>query len=213
MKLEDVKLGLGMPHTDRYYMVEFVHSFFLLERNIDLTYLVPSLCGPTDVLRNHLVRAASSQKCTHLWMADTDQIYPQNTLTRLLERSIEGDLDAVTAKVHRRYPPYDPIMFRGEHPAFKNVPDEEWKKGGLIEVDATGCGSILYNMRVFEKIPFPWFEFKLEEGPPLGEDIYFCVKMREAGFRIFVDCDLKVGHLATLPITEESYWAYKFARD
>jgi len=211
MDLDKVRLAVAMPHTDRSYMSEFTDSFFCLERPMDCVFLRPSMCGPLDILRNHLVTTAGSQKCTHLWMADTDQVYPWDTLVRLLEH----DLDAVACKVHRRYPPYDPIMFRGKHPLFKNVPDEEWKKGGLIEVDATGSGSIMYNMRVFKEIKPPWFEFHLQDPgkPPLGEDIFFCTKLKKAGFKIYVDCDIKVGHLATLAITEESYWAYKFARD
>jgi GT2 family glycosyltransferase len=73
----------------------------------------------------------------------------------------------------------------------------------------------MYSMEVFKKIKPPWFEFHLQDPgkPPLGEDIFFCTKLKAAGYKIFVDCDIKVGHLATLPITEESYWAYKFARD
>jgi len=104
-------------------------------------------------------------------------------------------------------------MFKGKHPNFKLIPDDIWKKGGLVEVDAVGAGSILYDMEVFKNIEPPWFEFHLEEGPPIGEDIFFCDKLRAAGYKIYVDCDIKVGHLSTAVITEESYWAYKFAQD
>lgn len=171
-------------------------------------YIKPNGKGPIDTIRNELVRNAQSVGCTHLWMADTDQIYPQDTLIRLLHHK----LDVVSGKVHRRYPPYDPLLLRGELHAFQPVPEEEWKQGGLVEVDATGCGSIIYNMKVFEAIKDPWFEFLTDDPDPVGEDVFFCCKLKDAGFKIFVDCSIEIGHLNMGIIMEESYWAYKYSQ-
>ena len=207
-EFSDIKLGIGIPSTERIYMAEFVDSFYCVSRPIDVAYIKPSGKGPIDIIRNELVRYARTLECTHLWMADTDQIYPRDVLLRLLRHR----KDVVGAKVHRRYPPYDPLLLRGVMHDFNPVPEEEWKGGGLVEVDATGCGSILFSMKVFETVEDPWFEFLAHETDPVGEDVHFCCKLKEAGYKIFVDCSIEVGHLNMGIITEESYWAYRYTQ-
>jgi hypothetical protein len=203
--LDKIKLGIALPNTSETYPSKFVDSFCAITKPKHL-YIRPSSQGPIDTVRNDLVLLALMNECTHIWMADTDQVYPQDVLMRMLEH----DKDIIAAKVHRRRPPYDPILYRGTLDNFTNVPDEEWSKGGLIEVDATGFGSVLIKMTVFESIERPWFVFDLHNHQePVGEDIGFYVKARKEGFRVWVDCSIKIGHLATMVITEESYLAFK----
>ena len=207
---EGIRVAVAVPSTERTFLAEFSDSFFALSRPMNSVYIRPKGAGPLDHIRNELIMVAQQMQCTHIWMADTDQIYPQDTLIKLLS----SDLPVVAAKVHRRYPPYDPILLRGDHGNYKAVPEDEWKAGGLIKVDATGCGSILYKMEVFDQVPMPWFEFHLEDTVnPIGEDVDFCQKLGRAGVPIHVDCDVKVGHMAMNVITEEAYWAYKFSQN
>jgi len=205
--LSKVKLAIALPHTQDTYPSEFVDSFCQITKPAHL-YLKPSGGGPIDAIRNDLVQKAMMCDCTHIWMTDTDQVYPQDTLMRLLEH----DKKIVAAKVHRRTAPYDPILLRGNINNYDIVSDEEWSKDGgqLIEVDATGFGSVLLDMEVFETIARPWFVFDLYNwDTPLGEDVGFYIKAKEAGYRVWVDCSIKVGHLSRMAITEESYFAYK----
>lgn len=206
-----IRLGVGLPETSSHFHSQFVDSFFCIHRPVNTVYLRPLSCGPIDAVRNELVDLALLEGCTHLWMCDTDQVYPQDALTRLLAH----DLPIVAAKVHRRGPPYDPILLRGVRDHFKPVPEAEWAKGGLVEVDATGCGSVLVKIEVFKRLTRPWFRFELngDGKKDVGEDVGFYIAARQAGYRIFVDCDCKVGHLATFTITEESYWAYRNNRE
>jgi len=209
--LSKVKLGVALPNVQDTYPSQFVDSFCRITKPSHL-YLKPTGGGPIDAVRNDLVLKAMACDCTHIWMTDTDQVYPQDTLMRLLEH----DVDIIAAKVHKRYPPYDPILFRGTIDNFDSVPDEEWSKDGgqTVEVDATGFGSVLINMEVFEKIERPWFNFDLYNfDSPVGEDIGFYLKAREAGFRVFVDCSIKIGHLVRMVVNEESYFAYKEVLD
>ena len=205
--LSKITLGIALPNTSDTYPSKFVDSFCAITKPAHL-YLRPTANGPIDAVRNDLVLLALMHKCTHIWMTDTDQVYPQDVLMRMLEH----DKDIIAAKVHRRKPPYDPILYRGTLDNYTNVADKEWMDGGLIEVDATGFGSVLIKMSVFESIPKPWFVFDLYNyKEPVGEDIGFYVKAKKEGFRIWVDCSIKIGHLSTLVITEESYFAYKYS--
>jgi GT2 family glycosyltransferase len=69
---------------------------------------------------------------------------------------------------------------------------------GLFEVDFTGFHWILIKRGVFEKIEYPWFQPITKK---IGENIYFpsedigwSMRAREAGFKIMVDPECKIGH-------------------
>jgi len=132
----------------------------------------------------------------YLLMLDTDQVYPVDTLTKLLSHKV----DVCGVRVHRRWMPFDPIFLRGEIGKYESVSEEEAYSGDLIEIDATGTGCLLFDMKVFDKIEKPWFAFDQVDGKPIGEDIYFCSKARKAGLRIFVDTSIEVGHLTTVEV-------------
>jgi hypothetical protein len=136
---------------------------------------------------------------------DTDQIYPVNTIPRLLSHR----LPIVGCMVHRRYPPFDPIMLKGKPGEYYGADD--WKPGDLVEVDATGAGCLMFDMKVFRAMPRPWFKFRrLEEtSEGIGEDIGFCCDLKAAGYKIYVDTALECGHLTTLCVNRQTHQLYK----
>lgn len=73
-------------------------------------------------------------------------------------------------------------------------------KKGLLEVDAVGFGCVLINMEVFRKMKKPYFQYTAE----MGEDIYFCMKARKAGFKIYCDTNIVIGHLRPPEPSDES---------
>lgn len=200
-----IKLGIAIPLTDDKCYSSFFDSFVLLDKP-PFTYIRPMGYAPIDKVRNDLVRQALECKCTHLLMMDSDQVYPSDTITKLLTH----DLDVVSAKVHRRYPPFDGLLYRGTIGEYEFVPDEEIVNNKLIEIDATGCGCIMYKTEVFKNIPEPWFEFsKNQHGKDVGEDIGFCHKLREAGYKIFTDTTIDISHLSLLSVNWGTYKLYK----
>jgi hypothetical protein len=62
--------------------------------------------------------------------------------------------------------------------------------GHLQKVDATGGGAMLIRKEVFDKIQPPWFEPEFD----LGTDIQICKKVAEAGFTIWCDTSVQIGH-------------------
>lgn len=205
--MSKVRLGIGVPLVDDKVHSQFLDSWIKMERP-DFIYLRPDHRGPIDELRNRLTTQALDMGCTHIIMMDTDQEYPVDTITKLLAR----DLDAVGAVVYRRYPPFDPIMYRRESTqGYCHVPEEEMFSGDLVEVDATGCGCLMFKTKVFFDIPQPWFEFMPIDGDfaKMGEDIGFCAKLRKAGYKIFVDTSIEVEHLALMSINRSGFEIYK----
>jgi len=204
------KLGIALPIAGRLQDKDFWLSFFNMKLPANSTLLVPSkeiYDFKSDIagIRNDLVAQALEHGCSHLLMMDTDQIYPPDAANRLLAH----EKDVVGAQVHRRYPPFAPIMYRGRIGEYKYVPDEEMYSGKLVEVDATGCGCVLYNTGVFLHTDQPWYQLGRQNGRPVGEDIFFHDKLRSSGYRIYVDTSVEVGHISTFVVNKSTYELFK----
>lgn len=194
MRLSNTKIGIGIPLSFHMVPSAFFDSFIAMEKP-DFTFFRTNT-GPIEQMRNNLVADALGAGCTHLLMLDTDQQYPPDTLTRLLShRKL-----AVGARIRRRYPPFDNLMFRGTVGEYQ--PIQGWTPGDLVEVDATGTGCMLFDMMVFRRTKAPWFETKTRNHKPVGEDFVFCAKLRALGIPIFVDTGLYVHHLTQFGITD-----------
>jgi len=207
--MENIKLGIGLPLTDEKVYAQFLDSWINMDIPLgEWVYLRPQFRGPIDQVRNYLVEDALNWGCTHLLMIDTDQLYPPDTVKRLLAH----DLDIVGAKVYRKYPPYDPILVRGSIPVFTHVSDEECESGELVEVDSTGTGCILFKTEIFLNVERPWFKWDMPEfdgvAVMVGEDFYFCDKAKKAGYKIYVDTSLEVNHLALMEVNYSAYKIY-----
>jgi hypothetical protein len=66
------------------------------------------------------------------------------------------------------------------------------------EVAYTGLGFTLIKKGVFEKMEYPWFEPRKHEiGKMVDysmEDVSFCLRSKELGFRVYIDPMVIVGH-------------------
>lgn len=204
-------LAIGFPLVNDEVPVPFFLSYETMNKPDKYTLLVPKFPhGPwncnIDEARESIVWQALQKGASHLLFCDTDQTYPPDTINKLASHEV----DVCGVLVHRRWPPFDPIMFRGKFPRYEHVSDEEMFSGNLVEVDATGTGCLLINMKIFDSIKDPFFkldEHKEESGitRTVGEDFYFFRKIKDAGIKAFVDTSVKVGHLSTIEINEVFY--------
>ncbi len=206
----EIRLAIGVPCSFPSVPASFFHSYALMNKPAH-TYIHANN-GHIDDLRNNIVERALYEGVTHLIMMDVDQVYPPETIKKLLAHN----LPVVGCRVHRRYPPFDSLMMRIEKVdentnAYISVDD--WEDGELVEVDATGGGCVMFNMDVFRALKYPWYETKLQEnGNVLGEDIHLCQKIQKAGFKIFVDSAIEVGHLTTMVVNGATNRLYRCAK-
>lgn len=196
------KLAVGIPIINEMVETLFLYSMMLMDFPSYNLYYPKSQYHPGDMAkaRNDIARSALNDGCTHLIFLDTDQVYHDQDLVRTM---IAHRKDIVGAKVHRRWPPFEPILNRGgEH-----VPDPEISRGGLVPVDATGAGCIMIRTKVFADLEYPWFKIERDkyENVTCGEDIYFCRKAKLAGYELFVDCDANIGHLTMMEVNTPFY--------
>ena len=213
-----VRLGIAEPLTDDMVYAHFHFSFINTLTNymsylygkgedVAIDFLTPKYPGQIDAIRNGLVMQAQMFGCTHILFMDTDQVYSD---PEMIQKMLAHDKPVVGAKVHRRYPPFDPLLLRGEPGHLYSVPDQEIEAGGLVDVSATGCGCILYDMEIFQKIKHPWFELSVGEyGQIIGEDVGFCTKLIEHGYKVLVDCSIDIKHLSLLAVDWGTHKLYK----
>jgi len=158
--------------------------------------------------RNLIAQKALELGCTHILFCDDDHIFPADTAVRLLEH----DVDIVGALAFKRRPPYDPCIFnaiKNEQTNELNMVHEVSIKQGLQEVTAIGFAFVLIKVEVFQKLEFPWFVYgdkslgiMVAQGG-IGEDMSFCVRARNAGFKVYCDTDLIVAHIGDQQIVDE----------
>lgn len=130
-----------------------------------------------------------------LWI-DSDMRFPKDALQILLSRKLP--IVGVNATT-RRFPVLPTALdYDQETKDLVKVTSKD--KTGLEEVLGLGFGMVLIRKEVFQKVEKPWFWFEqTDKGGTIGEDIYFCVKAFDKGFKTVLDHDLSkhIRHIGT----------------
>lgn len=156
--------------------------------------------------RNGLVAEFLDTDCEWAWFVDTDMVFAPDTLDRLVDRAHETGysiVGALCAMVGSSRP--IPNLFYDSRDGMFDSPVDYPE--GPTPVAATGTGCVLIHRNVFEAIrrdrtdgDWAWFNTDIRPDPVtgkpmmLGEDLTFCLRARESGFGVLVDCDIEVGH-------------------
>jgi len=155
------------------------------------------LRGGCDIVgsRTWLVKKAIEMKGSHILFVDHDMFFAPDTLKKM----IDADKDIIGGQYNfRQFPLRSTNIPEGTEPTDgeyrvdpKDLPKEPFKCLTL------GTGLLLIKLSVFEKIPEPWFMFGRNAGGELvqGEDTYFCVQARKAGFDVWTDPAIFVKHI------------------
>lgn len=159
--------------------------------------------------RAELCLDAMREKCTHVLFIDSDMRFPHDMIERLLQH----DLDIVATNCARRRMPTGPTAQiykeNGERELVYTMPETT----GLQEVGSVGMGVMLIKANVFAKLAEPWFEtpWRHDKRGYIGEDVFFCKKAREAGFKIWIDHDVskEIGHIGMFEFKHDHTWVMR----
>lgn len=199
------KVAVGIPLSWTHCPSDFFFSYAMMEKPAGYQ-LIRASSGPIDTMRNLICRKALELHCTHLIFLDADMVYPEDTITRLLNH----DLDIVGALCFKKVPPFDPTLLVGE--PYRATTLRDYPENEVIEVIGTGTACFLFNLNVLEDVPYPWFQFgKTPQGRPIGEDIGFCYKAREAGYKVHVDTGIKTEHITLVRVGEGMHKFHRWA--
>lgn len=167
-----------------------------------------------DDLRNVALAQAMQDGFTHVLFLDADMLHPDDLFARILkyvDRTI-----VVSGFYTQRHHPFAPVALRdrtlhesGRFSTYKHDDDyRDVDADGLRDEDAVGMGCCLIPLAIVRALgPAPWFEYKigLDGFHTVSEDMPFCERVKDAGFRICLDPTISCGHLFTDFATEQ-HW-------
>jgi hypothetical protein len=87
--------------------------------------------------------------------------------------------------------------WREETGLYHPILPDEWLNGndGLIEVDATGAAFHIVSTECLANLgPDPYTPMINPHGGYFGEDMSFCKRVRNAGYKVELDTGLTIGH-------------------
>jgi len=185
----------GSPEKETNVCLQHCFSY-MTHKNVK-TAFNPQTGSSIARNRNEGVEEAKKAGAKFLMFIDDDMIFDADWVHRLMNH----DKDIVTGLTVKKDYPHTPNVRRlGKDGLLDTTPP--LRDGGLVWLDACGTGFLLINMKVFEKIPKPYFCFPpTDKGTVEGEDYYFCSQARKFGFSIWADMDMHVGHLGKYPFS------------
>jgi hypothetical protein len=147
---------------------------------------------PVDIFNNEL-------ECNKIIFIDSDIVWTKEDLKKI----IESDKDFIVGT----YVLTDTVnssVREINSEVFMTVNELKNKKE-IFEIHSSGLGFMSCSFNAIKNIEYPWFDVEetiVSEGnkkyqKTIGEDIYFFNKIKNAGYKIFADPSIKVGHIKT----------------
>lgn len=165
--------------------------------------------------RNWIVRQfLETTTADWLWMLDDDMTFEPDTLDALLTNAhtekapIIGGLCFGVNDGQLFTTLYD--LTRDDDGRVCTVRYDTFPTDAMFQVAATGAACLLIHRDVLEKIgtrggPYPWFQETDLNGEPCGEDVTFCLRAGQAGYPIWVNTGVEIGHQKTYVLTHAMY--------
>jgi len=177
-------ISVCMPTGGSIKTATVISLIKLFQARNDLEFLTQT----SSILHENRNRLVEKAKGSHVLFIDSDIVFEPEMLSQLLQR----DKDVIGALYYARKLPKTPTC--------KKLAEgfEIWEKeGDLITCAGVGTGFLLIKKSVFRKLKRPYFFWEHKENGDFdyGEDMYFCRKAREEGFKIYLDPTITVGHL------------------
>ena len=164
--------------------------------------------------RDDLARYAMKEGFDYVLWLDSDMIFPEDFHERMFKTLTENNLDILSGIYYKRKPPYSPVIFNKmqlkgkiwDYSWLEDVPDS------LFEVGACGFGCVLLKTEVLMSVQLKhgYLFHPMQNG---GEDVAFCVRARDCGYKIMCDPTIVCGHVGNVVITDTLYKQYRSLSD
>lgn len=193
---------VGIPHTGTFHADFVQYTLFgmkLVGQGTNIAFLGQAL---THIARENLAFKCKSEMYNWLLFIDSDMIVPGDLIERWFPKI--GQYGIICAPAFKRFTPHTPCFYEEvsvDKGMIKIIPFKDWPKDKMFEAQASGASCMMISTEVFHKMSPPYFY----PYPTTGEDITFCIKAREAGFKVWIDPTVRIGHLSTRPVYEEDY--------
>lgn len=207
------KILIAVPCMDQL-SAQFAHSLATLtsygieDTQISVWFNLGSLIYSS---RDQIAKKAIQDEADLVMWFDSDMVFGPDTMRRLLGH-IDNGADMVTGVYYRRTAPYSPVLFRTmdlneegtafDFDEFDEIPAEPF------EVAACGFGCVLMRTEIFVSV-FSKYEQMFTPILTCGEDIAFCWRARQCGYKILADPSIRLGHVGYTVIMKEFFENYQ----
>lgn len=205
-----MKVFIAVPSMDTLPAL-FCQSLALLKRAGDtqVGFEVGSLVYNA---RNNLARQAIKAEADYVLWLDSDMVFSPDLLLRMMKVVEDNGLDFLTALCFRRKPPYTPCLFDklevrqdgkgANYTALMSVPD------GLFEVGGCGFAGVLMNTEILLSVAAKFEGRMFDPMPGFGEDVAFCWRARQCGYKLYCDSSIEMGHVGSCVVTRGYFEAF-----
>jgi hypothetical protein len=169
--------------------------------------------GGSYIVQNRNVLCSKFLESDSEWMLmmDTDMVFPPDMIERMLKYADPVERPILSALYFTSlYGKWLPVWLV-EDDAGLPIPFIDIELGEVYELHSTGMGFIMIHRTVLEKMlaeatdPWPWYAHDiLEDGQHAGEDVTFCVRARNLGYKIH-GLAYPLVHMKTQPIDWYSF--------
>ena len=193
------KTLIAVPCLDWMY-TDFVEAWANMEKpeGTAFTFIKNTLIYNA---RNLIARQAVENGFDRVLWLDSDVVVEPDTLIRL-SADMDTGLDFVTGVYFMRKNPTKPVVYSelywrlSEEGAEAGQDSIDTIPSGLFEIAGAGFGCVMTSRRLLEDLvnrvgaPFT---------PLIGvsEDLTFCLRARDAGYKLWCDGRIQCGHIGT----------------
>lgn len=203
------KVLIAIPCMDTV-PTQFAQSISTLEKAgpTVIAYQVGSLVHSS---RNNLAIEAVKQGADLVFWLDSDMMFPSGVLRYMLQELEKLDDNVILSGVYfRRVAPFSPVAYTKLDINEKN--EASWEElvhipEDKFEVEGIGFGCVLMPTQALIDVQAKYGTmFNFIGGT--GEDLSFCWRARQCGYKIIADPKIELGHVAHHVVTRDLYMDY-----
>ena len=147
-----------------------------------------------DQVRNLIADWIVKGPYDYLFAVDYDISFTPDTLIKLLNHDVDVVSGIYIQRFHDRH--VIEIFEETGQGGFQHIPWQNIKGKGLVQVGAVGLGCALIKKQVMVDIGYPQFYYRsaLDHKDTYSEDLFFCRKALDKGFKIYADTTVLCDH-------------------
>lgn len=205
-----MKTLIAVPCMSMVY-ADFMTSLVTLDKPEGCELMVQKNTLIYDA-RNRIAGSAIQRGFDYVFWVDSDMSFQTDAMTMLLQDAEQG-CHFVSGLYFTRHKPIMPSLFKdvvyrrmenGKLESHGDVMDK-YPKNALFETAGSGFACVVTSVQLLYDI---WQKFGAPFTPleRLGEDIGFCWKAAQCGYKLYADSRVKVGHVGEYTYTEKDYF-------
>lgn len=201
-----MRLLIGIPTLD-YVHTEFMRCLIALInrlRDDNITFDVDIESGTLVYLaRERIAHKAVNEGYTHVLWLDSDMVFNADLLDDLM---FSGEA-FVSGVYHARRKGFASCIFKAID-AGRNVERFEEYPTNTFEIAGCGFGCVLIKTDILKSV-FHAHGTCFTPLPSLGEDLAFCKRCKDIGFRLWCEPSVVCGHIGHITIYPEDFERWK----